>query len=508
MKITLMTPSFILSTLCILLTVASCKKDDSPGSSVVTGPNIVFYGLTASNQLIAFNANLPGTAASTTSITNLQSGENIIGIDFRPATGQLFGIGSASRLYTINTTTGRADTVASNPFSPALAAGAVVGFDFNPTVDRIRLVTGTSLNMRLNPENGALAATDMALKPGTPQVTAVAYTNSSAGATRTTLFDIDISTKKLYKQDPPNDGMLVEVGALNVNATEAGGFDISPNNSVALAALTVDGKSGLYSIDTATGAATFNGNLSTSLIGLAIPSSPVAYSIDNSNNNLLIFNFNTPGTPVSKPITNLQASETILGIDMRPETGQLFALGSTSRLYTINTSTGAATAIGVQFATLLNGTSFGFDFNPTVDRIRVISNAGQNLRLNPLTGGIAAVDLALNPSSPTVSAGAYTNNFAGATTTVLYDIDHGRDKLYMQVPPNDGLLLEVGTAGLGVNVEASNGFDIGGTSNMAYAILTVGTANRIYSINLTTGAATSIADFPLTTRGFALGLGF
>ena len=92
-------------------------------------------------------------------------------------------------------------------------------------------------------------------------------------------------------------------------------------------------------------------------------------------------------------------------------------MGSTSRLYTLNTSSGAATAIGTApFATLLVGTSFGFDFNPTVDRIRCIGNLGLNLRLHPETGVVAAVDGSLNPGMPSITASAYTNNYAGATT--------------------------------------------------------------------------------------------
>lgn len=62
-----------------------------------------------------------------------------------------------------------------------------------------------------------------------------------------------------------------------------------------------------------------------------------------STNLLLTFDSATPGTTTSVAITGLQAGENVLGIDLRPATGQLYALGSTSRLYTINPVTGAAT---------------------------------------------------------------------------------------------------------------------------------------------------------------------
>ena len=468
----------------------SCKKnDDTP--AVVVKPDILFHALTSSNQLVKYNANSE-TAISTVAVTGLQTGENLMAIDYRPATGQMYGLGNTSRIYIINQETGKATVVGATPFSP-IVSGSLVGFDFNPTVDRIRVVTSSGQNLRIHPETGAVAAVDANLNPGSPNVSGAAYTNSVSGASTTVLYDIDITASKLYKQEPPNNGTLVEVGPLGVGTiTGDGGFDISPDNTVALASFNIGGVSGLHQIDLTTGKATKLGNIGSNVIGIAIPTAPVAYAADDANN-LLIFNLKTPGIPVSKAITGLQTGETILGIDMRPATGQLFALGSTSRLYTINMSSGAAAVVGAQLPTLLSGTAFGFDFNPTVDRIRVISNTGQNLRLNPNDGTIAATDAVLNPGTPMVSAAAYTNNFPGSTATVLYDIDPATDKLYMQNPPNNGTLVEVGA--LGVNVDDSNGFDIGGTSNNAYALLRVGGVTKIYSINITSGAATAYADF-------------
>ncbi len=510
MKTTFNRLTTALCTAAVLL-AASCKKDNdtvlpAPVPQVVK-PDIIFYGLTATNQLVKYNAKAPETAISTVNITGLGASEKVLAIDFRPTTGQLYGLGNSSRLYIINHETGAATALGAAAFTPALT-GTLAGFDFNPTVDRIRVVTSAGQNLRLHPETGAVAATDMPLNPGTPIVVGAAYTNSVSGSSATVLFDIDLATNKLYKQDPPNNGTLVEVGVLGVTpgTTADAGFDISPDNTVALASMANGTATTLYQINLNTGKATALGNTSTVLTGLAIPAMPVAWAVDGSNN-LLAFNFSNMSTPVSKIITGLQSGETILGIDMRPATGQLFALGSTSRLYTLNMATGAATAISAApFTTPLVGTSFGFDFNPTVDRIRVVSNTGQNLRLNPLTGDIAAVDLPLNPGVTNVSAAAYTNNFAGATTTTLFDIDVTTDKLYTQIPPNNGTLVEVGS--LGIDATADNGFDIGGTSNTAYAIIKVGSNNFIYSINLTSGAATQIAAFPFTVKGFAVGLGF
>jgi len=500
----------IIVALCAIMSpvlFSACKKDRNINQEVLTpGPDVNFYALTSDSKLLLINAKNPSNVTSTVNISGLQTGETILGIDFRPATGQLYGIGSSSRLYLIDQKTGVARSISATPFTPTLS-GSSAGFDFNPTVDRIRLVTNTGQNLRLNPETGTVAATDGVINGVTnAKVSSVAYTQNKAGVTATMLFDIDASTDKLYKQDPPNDGKLAEVGALGFDVDDLGGFDINPDGSAALAALTVGGVSGLYTIDTNTGKAAKVGNLPINITGLAIPTETVAYAVSN-NNELLIFNplASTPNISV-KTITGIQAGESILGIDLRPLNGQLYALGSSSRIYTINMSSGAAAAVGsAPFSTVLNGTQFGFDFNPTVDRIRIVSNTGQNLRFNPLDGSVT-LDGTLNPITTGITAAAYTNNFFGATTTVLFDIDANSDRLVRQDNPNMGVLVDIGA--LGINVESTNGFDIGGTSGAAYGLFTVGGTQRVYSINLSTGVATAGATIANPARAFALGLGF
>ncbi|UKT65623.1 DUF4394 domain-containing protein [Pedobacter mucosus] len=487
--------------------LSSCKKDrNSEQEMLVNGPDINFYALTSDNKLLSINAKNPSSVTAQVTISGLQTGENILGIDFRPSTGQLYGIGSSSRLYVLDQRTGAARAIGTAAFTPAIS-GTNFGFDFNPTVDRIRLVSSTGQNLRLNPETGTVAATDGVINGVTnAKVSSVAYTQNRAGATTTVLFDIDAATDKLYKQDPPNDGKLVEVGNLGVDATEIGGFDINPDGTSALAALQVDGKSSLFSIDINTGKASKIGNFDGQITGLAIPTEPVAYAVSTSNE-LLIFNpASATPTTVAKPITGIQSGENILGIDMRPLNGQLFAIGSTSRIYAINASSGLATLVGTSpLSTLLLGTQIGFDFNPTVDRIRVVGNNGQNFRINPADASLT-VDGPITLATASITGAAYTNNFAGATTTVLFDIDSAGDRLYRQDPPNNGTLVDVGP--LGINVEATSGFDIGGTSGIAYGIFTVGTTQRLYSVNLTTGTATGISTITTPVRGFTLGLGF
>ncbi len=488
-----------------LVSVVSCDDDngmtEEPMMNVMK-PDVMVYGLTGNNQLVSFNANNSAAFTSTKTISGIASGEKLLSIDFRPATGELYAVSDASKFYIINTSTGASRAVSNTAFSPMIS-GAVASIDFNPTVDRIRLVTNTGQNLRLNPETGAVAATDTNIATSS-SIMGVAYTNSVSGATSTTLYDLDVTSGKLFKQDPPNNGVLVEVGSLGITFTGQAAFDINPDNKIALMAATTGTQNNLYTLDLNNGKATAIGSLSEKIIDLAIPTNPVAYAVDNSNA-LQIFNPNNP-QPVSKAITGLQTGENIVGIDFRPTNGQLYAMGSTSRMYTINLGTGAATQVGVQFPTLLSGTQFGFDFNPTVDRIRVVSNTGQNLRLNPNDGTVSAVDGMINPGTPSLGAAAYTNNFAGATSTMLFVIDTNTDKVYLQDPPNNGTLVERGA--LGINIDGANGFDIGSMSQKAYLVATVGTTTNIYTINTTTGAATSLSSYPNAVRGFAVGLGF
>ncbi|SHG73160.1 DUF4394 domain-containing protein [Pedobacter caeni] len=491
----------------LLGAMSSCKKDrnNNPDpEQPLSGPDQEFYAL-SNNNLLKFNAKDVSKSISSVSISGLPASEKMLSIDFRPATGELYGVSNASKLYVIRLN-GSARAIGTG-FSPSIN-GTTASIDFNPTVDRIRLISNTGQNLRLHPETGMVAASDGNINGvSNAIVSGAAYTNNKAGASSTTLFDIDITSKKLYKQDPPNDGKLIEIGSLGLEIGSSSSFDISPDNTKALVAGTMNGTSSIYSINLETGKATLAGRFPASgpIEGIAIPTDPVAYATDNANN-FLIFNPMSPAALVSKPITGLASLESIVGIDFRPANGQIYALSSSSRLYTVNAATGALTPVGSgTLTTLLLGNSFGFDFNPTVDRIRIVSNTGQNLRLHPETGAVVFIDGILKPGSPSISAAAYTNNFLGATETTLFDIDHTTDKLYKQTPPNEGTLIEIGS--LGINVESTNGFDIGSTSGIAYAILSVGGSNKIYTINLSTGAASAISDFPKTITAMTVGLG-
>jgi hypothetical protein len=172
-------------------------------------------------------------------------------------------------------------------------------------------------------------------------------------------------------------------------------------------------------------------------------------------------------------VTGLKARDRLIGMDVRPATGALYAIAASGQLYVLDPRTGKATAVGAPVT--MTGTAVGIDFNPVVDRIRLVTTSGQNLRLVPDTAAVAATDtpLAYAPgdrsagSAPQVSGAGYTNSVAGATSTTLYDLDSRKDALVTQgtiagvtpvVSPNTGQLFTVGR--LGIDVGRTNGFDI------------------------------------------------
>jgi len=495
------------------------------GLSPVSEMEGTVYAVTAGNNLINFNAITPSAIIRTVPITGLSQGETLTGIDFRPRTGQLFGVSNASRVYTINSSTGVATAVGA-AFTPALT-GTKFGIDFNPVPDRIRVVSDADQNLRLNPDNGAVAGTDTTLTyaagdanaNANPNVVAAGYTNNFNAATTTTLFGIDSTLDILVRQGSPggtptspNAGQLFTIGALGVNTTNDTGFDIAAPGDVALASLTTQGAttSSLYSINLTTGAASLIGPIGGTEIvrDIAVVTRVETIFAVNTSNQLLNFNSGTPGAVMVRSITGIQPGEQVLGIDFRPATGQLYAVTNASRVYVINTTSAVATAIsGAPLATPLNGTSFGVDFNPVPDRIRVVSDNDQNLRLNPNNGTIAAVDTTLAyatgdvnaNANPNIVGAAYTGNVAGAATTTLYVIDSTLNTLALQgsiggTPnsPNGGQLTTVGP--LGVDTTDQVGFDIAPQTGAAFASLTIEGAvtSSLYSINTTSGAATLI----------------
>jgi hypothetical protein len=241
-----------------------------------------------------------------------------------------------------------------------------------------------------------------------------------------------------------------------------------------------------------------------------------------SGDALVSFASNTPDTTsppvaITNAATGLPLIADVVGIDVRPATGQLYALvkGPTltanGTIWRIDPDTAVASLItGTPFD--LNGTNFGVDFNPTADRIRIVSEeTRQNLRVNPNTGNLVQVDgiLTYDPGdsgasglAPAVSGVAYTNNAPTAASTELLGIDRANNRLALQNPPNNGTLTTRGAlTGVVTGLAPSVGFDISPTGLALAAATPTGSSTRtLYSVNVATAAMSRIGDFPASVN--------
>jgi hypothetical protein len=198
------------------------------------------------------------------------------------------------------------------------------------------------------------------------------------------------------------------------------------------------------------------------------------------------------------PDTNL------IGLDHRPRGGALYAQATRGTLYVLTPAAPGqfnATAVNVTPVVSPFGVSFlsdfGLGFNPVPDAIRVVEEENLNFRFSPNSGNSLGTDGDLNPGDPRIVAADYTNSFDGATSTTLYDIDSGSDRLFTQgsvggapVSPNTGNLFEVGP--LGVDTTDNAGLDIAQASGTAYASFEPAGSpgsSVLHTLDLSTGAA-------------------
>jgi hypothetical protein len=233
----------------------------------------------------------------------------------------------------------------------------------------------------------------------------------------------------------------------------------------------------------------------------------LAYGVTQQQR-LVTFDTASPGVLTGGfAISGLASNEQIMGIDVRPNDGFLYALGSQSKLYRVNPANGQASLVSA-LSIPLSGANFGFDFNPTGPvALRIVSNTDNNYRItNPGTGGNVATDTNLAyvssdsrfGTNPNIAHVAYTNSVPGASSTVLYGIDAGQDTLVRFMSPNAGTITTVGSLGMGSNADINviGGFDISGTSGMAFAATQNVSLSRstLWGINLNTGAAVDLGE--------------
>lgn len=260
----------------------NCGTDRSAGLEAVA--------LTANAQLLCVDVDNPGAARTIGKISGLDAGTALIGIDYRPENGKLYGVGKNGAIYTLSAKNAKATKVATMTLAPA---GSAFGVDFNPVVDRLRIVSDSGQNLRVDVTNGMTTAdtelTNPVPPPGTGTqpasgITGAAYTNNDKVAktdTATTLFDLDTALDRVAIQSPANAGTLAPTGKLGVDAATAGGFDIysslkggQARTNTGFAAITIGNRTGLYRVDLLDGSLSSLGKFAKGkgqIVGLALP---------------------------------------------------------------------------------------------------------------------------------------------------------------------------------------------------------------------------------------------
>ena len=212
-------------------------------------------------------------------------------------------------------------------------------------------------------------------------------------------------------------------------------------------------------------------------------------------------------------ISGLSLDTALVGIDFRVQDGKLYGVGNAGGIYTIDTEYAIATRVS-QLTVPLNGASFGVDFNPAANALRIVSDAGQNLS-HSIDANTTTPQTALTfpgRAAFAVTGAAYVNNDLDVSTaTTLFDIDHVNNVVAIQSPPAGGVLVTAGA--LGVDADAQVGFDIYSTlrngltvRNTGFAALTAGGQSGLYIVDLLTGQARPLGAFSTRVVDIALPL--
>jgi hypothetical protein len=243
-----------------------------------------------------------------------------------------------------------------------------------------------------------------------------------------------------------------------------------------------------------------------------------ALGLSSNGKNLTIFDLSTgKRTKALGTAKGLSGDVRLVGIDMRTADHKVYGVGDKGGIYVINRGNGNVRKVS-QLSVALDGTYFGVDFNPAADRLRIVSDTGQNLRHDVTQAAPAtAVDTPLSYEAGTtatgITAAAYTNNDNDVRTgTALFNLDLRLDQVVQQVPANAGTLVAVGPFGTRQGPVA--GFDVVSTTasgrtveNTGFATLrpTSGGLATLYRVDLLSGDFTKVAKFNKDIADIAIG---
>jgi len=218
---------------------------------------LIFAVNFTTGDLLSFFSDAPGAIQSSFQVSGLQANEVLRGIDFQ--NGNLYGVGSLNRLYTINTGTHVATQVG-GPFA-TLLNGASFGVDSSPTTMRVL----SNLRQNLSIDLGTGVATglpDLSYAPGDqfagqlPNVSSLAFVPGNSN------WIAADSLKNSFASFVPSTGVLTTIGLSGIDFSRNNGFDVSSLSGVAYLgspAASSDPAANLYTVNLANGSVTLVG---------------------------------------------------------------------------------------------------------------------------------------------------------------------------------------------------------------------------------------------------------
>ena len=521
--------------------------------------------VTADNAcLVRFSLSDPSTVLA---VGSLDVAGSVVGLDFRPASGELYALTDMGQLVLVDPMTAETTLVTA---SIGELTGARYDIDFNPAANALRLISDARQNFRMGSPALVENAQQQALVDGTfgylQGVVATAYTNVNPGQEGTQMFVISADSRTFFQQNP-NVGLLTRIGGLfpSAESVDVKGYNVFTTEggmNEHYAVFEVDGNVGLYGINPETAATTLikplpapeaGGNYMDLVVNdvtdePALREFIVFEQSADDDFVLRIVELNPadsmPGMALAGydetlPVTGLVEGDVIVGFDLRttsPEGADdgLYAVAQSGRIYLLEESDPLILppeAQAMEIATLatdLSGTRFDIDFNPRADLLRIIGDAGQNLRVNldedrvladeARAAGFAFADGTVRlgdtmvPAPVAVAYRAAPMQLEGVIPSLdfQYVIDARNSGLARVAVPNDGALVAVGDGLLEGLVLPTDGaiqqtMDIA-QSGTAYAALrtSAGAGSMLYTLNLLAGTAEQVGPIGGTANPVAV----
>lgn len=482
--------------------LAACGSSTTTFTVPVSAPNA--YLLTTNDQIVGVDLDsmefarsvrsIPrATTASTTTPNTLalEPSEIIQDIDYRNSEGVLYALTTLSGkgyIIRIDPSSGvilRVSTLVTEGTTTQIAlSDTSYTIDFNPVVDRLRVIGSNGSNLRVDVSTGD-TLTDTNIQSGNT-ITGAAYEDSFSSAGRgTQLFTLDSSMDRVNLQNPPNDGTQSSPKSLlgSTNVESINGYDINPSNNTGLALLTVGGSQQFYNINPgATGNAAslfaapprLTGGITYKSFAFLTTANPTVTAL-TSTNKIRTFRANQPSDVSAEiPLSGLTGAEKIIGLDFRQSDRTLYALSNEKNVYSVAVD-GTLTSKST-LATTVTAQHYTLDFNPLSsssppNHLRLIGANLSTFVADVGNGNVSSMSTVKNVSGllpPVVKAAAYLNNFRGSTLTSLLVIDSANNALSVQDisgTSSDGTLTRRSALGITLDPSSPVGFDASGRNN-------------------------------------------